>query len=260
MSGMKNKNVINDHEKEYIRILHETEKQKKNGLIFEAYDSKTNTYKTEATLVMYGDSYSSESGSSTKKAYKFSFPKGSPVFFTKVGSYTTDYITLDGGTMDGKKVGVTLNCDQGYFKYWDSGKFGYVTLYDDGTMLPNFVSRMKKMFCVTNTTVKSNNTNINNKTDVDTQKKQCALKCEERYPYYSVVCDGSNWNTTLKSWISEKGGSDNKETYIALKTSWCSGWRPGQTQQTLRDFVVPTFPGSETTTVTQNQNQETSVY
>lgn len=98
------------------------------------------------------------------------------------------------------------------------------------------------------------------KTD-DTKTTQCSLDCNKRYPYYSVVCDGGNWKSTLKSWISEKGGGENKETYRALRTSWCSGWRPGQTQGTLIDFIPPIFPDSSTTTTTTiTQNNQISVY
>jgi len=99
------------------------------------------------------------------------------------------------------------------------------------------------------------------KTAKEISDEQCALDCNQRWPYYSVVCDGGDWKKTLNSWISEKGGGKDKTTYRALRTSWCSGWRPGQTQENLKDFITPIFPGSETTTTTiQTQNQETSVY
>jgi len=100
------------------------------------------------------------------------------------------------------------------------------------------------------------------KTAKEVYDEQCSLDCNKRWPYYSVVCDGSNWKQTLNSWISEKGGGKDKKTYRSLRTSWCSGWRPGQTQEKLMDFIVPIFPGSETTTTTvlPDQNQQISVY
>jgi hypothetical protein len=83
------------------------------------------------------------------------------------------------------------------------------------------------------------------------KSEQCAKACNDRYPYYSVICDGGKWKSTLKSWIAEKGGGEDKETYRALRTSWCSGWRPGQTQQATTDFVAPVFT-TTTTVLPQN--------
>jgi hypothetical protein len=98
------------------------------------------------------------------------------------------------------------------------------------------------------------------KTAQEISDEQCSLDCNQRYPYYSVVCDGGNWKNTLNSWISEKGGGNDKSTYKDLRTSWCSGWRPGQTQKNLVDFIVPVFSDSTTTTTTVQQNNQPTVY
>jgi hypothetical protein len=90
--------------------------------------------------------------------------------------------------------------------------------------------------------------------------EQCSLDCNSRYPYYSVECDGASWSETLNSWIKEKGGGKDKTTYKALRTSWCSGWRPGQTQENLVDFIVPIFSDSSTTTTTTQQINQPTVF
>ena len=90
--------------------------------------------------------------------------------------------------------------------------------------------------------------------------EQCSLDCNSRYPYYSVECDGASWSETLTSWIKEKGGGKDKTTYKALRTSWCSGWRPGQTQENLVDFIVPIFSDSSTTTTTTQQINQPTVF
>jgi hypothetical protein len=123
------------------------------GLLNEAYDQATNTYLTEAGMIMYGDSYSSEAGKTTPKSYVITFPKGAKVTSNNQG--VKSVLTLN-GTMSKPRTGavaVTYTCGQSTFVYFDKPTTKTVSLYSDG--LAAFVNKMKGFFCV----AKKDNTN-----------------------------------------------------------------------------------------------------
>jgi len=124
--------------------------------------------------------------------------------------------------------------------------------------MTSYKELLKKEETKTDEGTKTETTPTKSANEVKTE--QCTLDCNSRYPYYSVECDGGNWTETLNSWIKEKGGGKDKTTYKALRTSWCSGWRPGQTQENLVDFIAPIFSDSSTTTTTTQQINQPTVF
>ncbi len=147
---MRTSTYLHIHKMSKRFIITENEKRSilnQYGLLKEAYDQNTKTYTTEAGMVMYGDSYSSESGTSTKKAYTITIPKGSKVTSNQQGDKSV--LTLNGTMSSPKKtVAVTYTCGQQTFIYFDKATTKSVSLYSDG--LPTFVNKMKGLFCTTN--------------------------------------------------------------------------------------------------------------
>ncbi len=133
------------------------------GLLREAYDQATNTYSTEAGMIMYGDLNNSESATKSEKAYVITFPKGAKVTSNNQG--VKSVLTLN-GTMSKPRTGavaVTYTCGQSTFVYFDKYSYKPVSLYSDG--LVAFVNKMKGFFCTANKNTSNQNTlNKNNGT------------------------------------------------------------------------------------------------
>ena len=133
------------------------------GLLNEAYDQATNTYLTEAGMIMYGDSYSSDAGKTLPKSYVITFPKGAKVTSNNQG--VKSVLTLN-GTMSKPRPGavaVTYTCGQSTFVYFDKTTTKTVSLYSDS--LAAFVNKMKGFFCVANKNTSNQTTVIDKPAD-----------------------------------------------------------------------------------------------
>jgi hypothetical protein len=233
-------------------ILDQHSKEKNGHLITEAEEIETTT---DITLLPIRGSEVNKNKLTSNQLIK----KGTRLIPGSTNSNGVDTVILKSPNLSTEVFKFTYYCGKKKYILHNPGFSNQDKAeYDEGTMM-TLLTWIEKNMCYKKTEDVAKANSDNKTVTDDTKTKQCALGCNERYPYYSVVCDGYSWKKTLNSWISEKGGGDNKETYRALRTSWCSGWRPGQTSQTpenLIDFIVPIFPDQKSLTQPEFPNAQ----
>lgn len=169
--------IISEEERKNILSLHENTRRKELGLMVEAYDQNTKTYSTESGLIMYGDSYNSESATNSVKAYVIKFPIGSKAMLYTSKSPVSKNVVLSGGQMTSPRkqtVGVTLVCGQKSFTYYDKGSSKTITLYNTG--LESFVTKMDNIFCKGKIAGSNDDKKIPTTTPTMDQVKDCKNK------------------------------------------------------------------------------------